>query len=504
VGIGLALVKELVEIQTGKVSVISKEGVGTTFTVSLPYVCGKNALAQSKTAAFEESKAAGDGAQVSSQEWLSNLYRRAELFPAMTPVQEAVRQHDSGSEGDKRPTLLVADDEPDMLRFLKSQLSTHYKVIDVTDGAQAVEKAARHLPDIILLDMMMPEKDGMQACRELREKPETQSTPIIMLTARADEETKLTALSAGANDFLPKPFSTTELHVRIKNLVESHHYQMQVSKQNQALSDTIEQLKETETMLVQTEKMVSLGRMSAGIIHEMNNPLNYATTGLFTLRNKAKFLATDQQAEYSEVLQEIEEGILRVKNIVTDLRSFTHPDTELLDTVEVSPAINLALRFLSNEWKGKVLVHQSVPETLVVRGNRNKLVQVFVNMFQNSLDAMRGKQFNGEKPAISIQGREENGKVFITIRDNGEGMDADTIAKVFDPFFTTKDVGEGMGLGLTICYRIIEESDGRITVNSERGKYCEFNIEFPNPAAPAPATNGADGGKEVSYEQQHA
>ena len=131
----------------------------------------------------------------------------------------------------------------------------------------------------------------MQACREIREHTPTQSIPIILLTARADEETKLAALSAGASDFLPKPFSTTELHVRIKNLVESHQYQRKLSKQNQVLESTIEQLKETETQLVQTEKLASLGRMSAGIIHEINNPLNFATTGLFTLRNKGKYLA---------------------------------------------------------------------------------------------------------------------------------------------------------------------------------------------------------------------
>ena len=110
-----------------------------------------------------------------------------------------------------------------MLRFLKSQLETHYRVLEAVDGQQAVDKAGgQFLPDVILLDMMMPEKDGLQACREIRARSSTQAIPIILLTARADEETKLAALAAGASDFLSKPFSTTELHVRIKNLVESH------------------------------------------------------------------------------------------------------------------------------------------------------------------------------------------------------------------------------------------------------------------------------------------
>ena len=298
----------------------------------------------------------------------------------------------------------MADDEPDMLRFLKSQLITHYNVVEATDCLQASQKAPQVLPDIILLDMNMPEKDGLQVCRELRQHPSTQNIPIIVLTARADEATKLSALSAGANDFLTKPFSTSELHVRVRNLVESHQYRERLARQKKTLEKTIDQLKETETMLVQTEKMASLGRMSAGIIHEINNPLNYATTGLYTLRAKSKHIAPDQQAEYSEVLQEVEEGIGRVKSIVSDLKTFTHPDTEQKDNIDARTIVDLALRFLSNEWKDKLVIEQKLPERLCIHGNRNKLLQVFVNLFQNSLDAVRRKTFLDEKPVHHHRG----------------------------------------------------------------------------------------------------
>jgi C4-dicarboxylate-specific signal transduction histidine kinase len=373
----------------------------------------------------------------------------------------------------------VADDEPDMLRFLKSQLSSHYRVLEAVDGQQAVEKASHFLPDVILLDMMMPEKDGLQACREIREHTPTQSIPVILLTARADEETKLAALSAGASDFLTKPFSTTELHVRIKNLVQSHHYQREVTKQNQVLESTIEQLKETETQLVQTEKLASLGRMSAGIIHEINNPLNFATTGLFTLRNKGKHLAPEQQEEYQDVLKDVEEGIKRVKTIVSDLRMFTHPDTESRDHVEVKEVVGAALRFLSNEWKDKVLVNRSLIEDQTVWANKNKLIHVMVNLLQNSLDALKSKAFVDEQPTISLEARLEPGKSLLVVRDNGAGISPEHLDKIFDPFFTTKDVGEGMGLGLSICYRIVRECDGHISVRTEPGKFTEFTLEFP-------------------------
>jgi len=396
----------------------------------------------------------------------------------MTAVQDTLRPLEIAGNI-RGPKVLIADDEPDMLRFLKSQLSRQYQVLEAVDGQQAIEKASQFLPDIILLDMMMPEKDGLQACKELRERTHTQSIPVILLTARADEATKLAALSAGASDFLPKPFSTTELHVRVKNLVESYHYQQKLAKQNTVLEGTIEQLKETETQLVQTEKLASLGRMSAGIIHEINNPLNFATTGLYTLRSKAQYLVAEEQAEYSEILKDIEEGIHRVKTIVSDLRSFSHHENEQVDQVDLADVVTASLRFLSHEWKDKVKLHQQLVEHQVVSANKNKLIQVVVNLLQNSLDALKTKQFTSEEASIWIEGKVANGRSLLTIRDNGEGIDEQHMDKIFDPFFTTKDVGQGMGLGLSICYRIVEQSHGKISVRSEPGKFCEFTLDFP-------------------------
>jgi len=161
-----------------------------------------------------EKAIVGNGGTISSEEWLANLYRRAELFPALTPVQETLRPVETEANG-SLPSILIADDEPDMLRFLKIRLSSHYHVLEAVDGQQAVEKACQFLPAAILLDMMMPEKDGLQACREIREHTATQGIPIILLTARADEETKMAALSAGASDFLTKPFQREELKARM-------------------------------------------------------------------------------------------------------------------------------------------------------------------------------------------------------------------------------------------------------------------------------------------------
>ncbi|HEY3762047.1 MAG TPA: ATP-binding protein [Verrucomicrobiae bacterium] len=470
VGIGLALVKELTEMMQGKVEVKSAEGKGTTFTIRLPY-------RETQLPKKERSSDAAQPEHRQEEEWLAGLYRRAELFPTASvarnkPATKVV--------SDAKAVVLVADDEPDMRRYLKSELEADYNVIEAVDGVDALEKASQSQPDIILLDMMMPQMDGLDACCELRKREATLNIPIILLTARADEETKFDALAIGANDFLAKPFSSTELQARIKNLIESHDYQRKLSKQNVALTSAIEQIKETEMQLVQSEKLASLGRMSAGIIHEINNPLNYTLTGLFALRNKGKQLAPESRAEYNEILNDIEEGIKRVRNIVSDLRTFTHPGGGGAEMVEVDDSVDAALRFLSGEWKGKVHIERNVPADLMVWASRNKLIHVLVNLLQNSIDALGDKTFNeGERQTIWIEGQAGAERNRIIVRDNGPGIDPQVLDKIFDPFFTTKDVGKGMGLGLSICYRILQGYGGSISVKSERGKNCEFTIELP-------------------------
>jgi signal transduction histidine kinase len=479
VGIGLSLVKELVEIQNGTVAVESEEGKGTKFTVRLPYLPAPGALTPTGTTPGLEDQLPESGESPSSEEWLTNLYRRAELFPAMTPVHDAIRPVEVLRNG-KHSSILVADDEPEMLRFLRSQLAMEYQVLEAVDGQQAIEKASQFLPDIILLDMMMPEKDGLQACREIRQHTPTQSIPIIMLTARADEQTKIAALSAGASEFLTKPFSTVELKVRIRNLIQSNEFRRKLSRQNQALETAIEQLKDTETQLVQSEKVASLGVMSAGIIHDINNPLNFANMGLRALKGKSKYVDPEQRADFDEILKDVDDGVRRVRDIVSDLRVFAHPETGSRDAVPLNDAVAISLRLLSNEWKDKVEIIQTVPENQTAWGNRNLLTQVLVNLLKNSLDALQSKSFGeGERPTLWIEGRSEAGRSLLVLRDNGPGIDAEHLPKIFDPFFTTKDVGKGMGLGLAICYRIVQSFEGKITVRTEPGQFCEFTLDFP-------------------------
>jgi len=484
-GIGLALVKELVEVQGGSVAVTSKEGQGTTMTVRLPVTVGReeNTVPVSSPMTVSPTEAGlpteEPPAPSPQGEWLQGLYRRAELFPSLTALKDSIRPLQPIGANGHRPKVLVADDEPDMLRYLKSELVNEYEVLEATDGRQAIALAAQFQPDIILCDMMMPEMDGIQVCKQLRTQSITQSIPVLLLTARADEDTKMNALSNGASDFLSKPFSVTELHVRLRNLVGSYQMQRKLARQNKVLEATLEQLKETETQLVQTEKMASLGRMSAGIIHEINNPLNYAKTGLFTLRKKSKHVPSDQQEDFAEVLKDIEDGVDRVKDIVSDLRTFTHPREDKLDEVEVGKPVAAALRFLSGEWKDKVPVHQQFNAHQIIMGNESTLLQLLTNLFQNALDALKSRGERPDEAAIWIEDKLTEHTYSLIVRDSGSGIPSHVLDKIFDPFFTTKDVGQGMGLGLSICYRIMQQHEGRINVRTEPGKFTEFTLEFP-------------------------
>jgi signal transduction histidine kinase len=479
-GIGLALVKELVEIQGGKVSITSELAKGTQFTIRLPHERDQsnNMLEPAEDSVSPNSSLASTQTQEDADTWLKNLHREAELHPSMTSLRETIRPVETSvHSGQSR--VLIADDEPDMLKYLSSQLSSGFQVIEAVDGQQAIEKASQFLPDLIVCDIMMPEKNGFEVCRELRERTSTRSIPVLLLTARADEETKITALSAGASDFITKPFSTIELRVRIKNLVEAHNLQQAVSRQNQILQATIEQLKETEVQLVQSEKLASLGRMSAGIIHEINNPLNFTKTGLYVLRKSIESSGVNDQAALREILRDMEDGMERISSIVSDLRTFTQPNVSQTEKAPVLEIVNSALRLLSNQWHDKVTIEKEIPEHQTIWANRNQLTQVFVNLLQNALHALGKKRFFDGAATIWIRGIEENGESLVIVRDNGEGIRPENLYKIFDPFFTTKDVGEGMGLGLSICYRIMKHHGGRIDVQSEPGAYSQFTLYFP-------------------------
>jgi two-component system sensor histidine kinase PhcS len=275
-----------------------------------------------------------------------------------------------------------------------------------------------------------------------------------------------------------------ELDLNKRDLVVSNN---KLSEQNVALEKANREIKETEMQLVQSEKMSSLGRFSAGLMHDILNPLNYSRTGLFVLRKKSRKLPADLQAESETIIADIEDGLRRVDDIVSGLRTFTHPGGQAPEEVDLAEAFRIPLQFVSNDLKERnISLKLNLLPGQKVYASRNNLVTVFVNLLENSIDALTEKQFaNGEGPQIEVTGRQEGDRSMLVFRDNGPGMGPQILPKIFDPFFTTKEIGKGTGLGLSICFGIVRGYGGNIAATSELGKFSEFTVDLPATAEAA-------------------
>jgi len=487
-GIGLALVRSLTEAMDGEVRVDSQLGHGTTFTVDLPTEPSVLELPKQQD---EDNDPLKDGGNI------ADLHRRAAMsIPGKMAARPAVpMQHPApiappmiGTRpSGARPLVLIADDEPDIRRFLRMQLED-VDVIEASDGAEALELARLRRPQLALLDHMMPEMDGVEACRHIRENHITRGIAVIILTARADEQTKLSALQAGANDFLTKPFSTAELALRLENQIAMARVRREMMDLNAELHVALEQIKENEVMMVRNEKLSALGRMSAGIIHEINNPLNYASAGIHALETFTRLMPEKDQPDYADILSDIKEGVERVSQIVIDLRKFTRDDKVTSGDADLSEIVGRARRMVSHQVGKEIAFNLKAPDNALISGNPNQLVQVFINFFQNSIDAihMRIAEHGGEPGRIDVSLEPVGEGWQITIRDNGIGIPPENLQKIFDPFFTSKDVGKGMGLGLSITHQILQAHKAIVEVDSRPAEFTRFRIAFPPPSFSEP------------------
>lgn len=245
------------------------------------------------------------------------------------------------------------------------------------------------------------------------------------------------------------------------------------------LTATLKRLRETEAQLDQSEKLASIGRLSAGIVHEINNPLNYVKSAIYLLKKKGKALPPEVSATFESIAADIGEGIDRVAAIVSDLRTFAHPENRGSRPIDLHDTSRKALRLLAKEIADRnVVLVDEIPQGIIAQGDENYLIQILLNLVQNSLDALAGRP----SPTIWIKAVETPGGVDLIVCDNGSGIPKENLSKIFDPFFTTKQVGQGMGLGLSICFRMIQQMGGEVKIDTAEGSHTQFTLSLKKPA----------------------
>ena len=460
-GLGLALVKDLTEQMDGSILAKSKPGIGTDMIVAFPL----------RAEGADEAQAQDI---TSNRDWLESMHQSAEHRAAL-PIDSPFEKSESEVPSGKGPTLMIVDDEPDMRRYLVSILESDYRVFQVRDGRRAIELASQRLPDLMLLDLMLPEVDGLEICKRLKSNPLTRKIKIILLTARIDESAKIAALENGADDFLTKPFSRAEVEKRLENLLKTSQLEKELRERNLDLENALAELQRAQSNLIQSEKLNALGKMAAGLLHEVNNPLNYVIAALQMAKLEPE---VEQNEELKDNLSDIDEGIDRVKNIVSDLHAFAYPsEVDKRLPFSLAKAIETAKRFTADECAGIRFSSELNAEDTAM-GSQGHIVQVLVNLLSNAAKAIDAVA-NSREGKITIRTRKRGNRIDIFIRDNGIGMNEETLNRIFDPFFTTRDVGEGMGLGLSVCHTIVQNHGGTLEAESKANEGTEFRFDIP-------------------------
>lgn len=242
-----------------------------------------------------------------------------------------------------------------------------------------------------------------------------------------------------------------------------------LAKKNKMLNESMTNLKTTTQKLIQAEKMASLGMMSAGVAHEINNPLNFIKGGIGMLSK-----SIEKSKEVKPFVEAIEEGVDRASRIVSSLGHFSRDTDSMDEECEIHNVIDNCLVMLQHKLKYKVEVIKNYSSSKHIRvvGNEGQLHQAILNILSNAEQAIK------TKGKITIETKAKHNHIRLTISDTGEGISEDNLSKISDPFFTTKPSGEGTGLGLSISFRIIQEHGGKISVTSKPNQGTRFNIIF--------------------------
>ena len=355
---------------------------------------------------------------------------------------------------------------------------------------------------LCILDYMMPVLDGMETAEEVRKIDG--DVIILMVTSK---DLTIDEINENLKEniyYIKKPFAVNEVYCLTDSLVKGWNKNLYINQKKIELEEAYNQLKITHSQLLHREKMASIGQLSAGVAHEINNPVGFIAGNLRALNKYINKLTEfiDFQSEIlkshnlEDALSSVEEkrkklkidyvindlkdlisesldGSERIKKIVENLKSFSRMDETSYKEADINQCMESTINIVWNELKYKATVKKEYGSIPKIKCYPQELNQVFLNLLINASQAIE-KQ--GE---ITVKTWNEENSIFISLSDTGSGITPENTSRIFEPFFTTKDVGKGTGLGLSISYDIIKKHNGEITVESTPGKGSTFTIKLP-------------------------
>jgi len=383
-------------------------------------------------------------------------------------------------------TILVVDDEPMNLELAKTVLcSDGHDVVFAVNGEEAIEMLQSRNIDAVLMDVMMPVMDGFEATRRIKADDKLSDIPVVIVTAASDKNSLKTGLSAGANEFLTKPYDIEELKLRIKNMLKLKQKNDALKEMNRTLEELVEkevsrrmqleaEREQQLAVLIQQTKMAELGTMMGVIAHQWMQPLT-----IISLNAQVFPEEVGSGEDRVEVAKKYSKEILEQTDFMTqtinDFRNFYKPSKKKAPFSVLEQASSIVLLLSAQLAQSGITVEISGDDTLCCMGHVNEFKQVVLNIINNAKDAFVERDILERVIVINAEPRDD--LIVMTISDNAGGIPADVVSTIFDPFISTK--GEkGTGIGLSLAKTIIEENMyGKIFVqNIDEG--AKFTIEL--------------------------
>ncbi len=402
-----------------------------------------------------------------------------------------------------KPTLLLVDDQVLNIQLLQYVFKDDYTIVSANTGAQALALCARQLPDLILLDVVMPVMDGHEVCAQLKADPRTRDIPVIFVTGQNNPEEESAALRLGAVDFISKPVNASVVKARVRSQLMlrqtlrevqdlNQNLEARVARRTAELQQALEHLHQSQEELAHSAANATLSTMIAGVSHELSTPLGNSKMVAGTMAEHARDLVRDMQAgllkrsvlehfmeQVTEGLALLQRNLERSVELLADFRQVAADQaSEQRRSFDLASAVNEILHTLSPSLKRhphKVVV--DIPDGITMDSLPGPLGQVVINLVNNAyLHAFDGRSDG----VLTIEGRLHGDQVQIGFVDNGVGMASDHLAKLFEPFFSTKIGKGGTGLGMAIVRNLVGKTlGGRITVASTLGQGTRFDVTLP-------------------------